>query len=214
MPCTLKSLPLYSPLPGIASYQRGVVGTATDELLSLQEAADRLGVSVYTVRRWIKDGKLRAFKPGKEYRVREPDFEEFLRTREVRPKAPRRSPSEPSFNDVLDQQRRSEQLKHLRAWRAFVWKLEHRWKEEPPQTSREIAVVVDTMQALIDEGAFEQPQDQITASDWRTASEGIEQQALFLGLQRLNEIADDAEQDETAQQRRELLKALPGELSA
>jgi excisionase family DNA binding protein len=191
-----------------------VVGTATDELLSLQEAADRLGVSVYTVRRWIKDGKLRAFKPGKEYRVREPDFEEFLRTREVRPKAPRRSPSEPSFNDVLDQQRRSEQLKHLRAWRAFVWKLEHRWKEEPPQTSREIAVVVDTMQALIDEGAFEQPQDQITASDWRTASEGIEQQALFLGLQRLNEIADDAEQDETAQQRRELLKALPGELSA
>jgi excisionase family DNA binding protein len=191
-----------------------VVGTAADELLSLQEAADRLGVSVYTVRRWIKDGKLRAFKPGKEYRVREPDFEEFLRTREVRPKAPRRSPSEPSFNDVLEQQRRSEQLKHLRAMRAFVWKLEHRWEEEPPQTSREIAVVLDTMQALIDEGAFEQPQDQITASDWRTASEGIELQALFLGLQRLNEIADDVEQDETAQQRRELFEALPGELSA
>jgi excisionase family DNA binding protein len=83
-----------------------VVGTATEELLSLQEAADRLGVSVYTVRRWIKDGKLRAFKPGKEYRVREPDFEEFLRTREVRPKAPRRSPSEPSFNDVLEEERR------------------------------------------------------------------------------------------------------------
>jgi excisionase family DNA binding protein len=191
-----------------------VVGTATDELLSLQEAADRLGVSVYTVRRWIKDGKLRAFKPGKEYRVREPDFEEFLRTREVRPKAPRRSPSEPSFNDVLDQQRRSEQLKHLRAWRAFVWKLEHRWKEEPPQTSREIAVVVDTMQALIDEGAFEQPQDQITASDWRAASEGIELQALFLGLQRLNAIADTVKGDETAQRRRELLQALPGGLSA
>jgi excisionase family DNA binding protein len=176
--------------------------------------ADELGVDVQTVRRWIQSGKLKAFKPGKEYRVREADLEEFLAAREVRPKAPRRSPSEPSFNDLLEQQRHSEQLKHLRAWRAFVWKLKRRWEEEPPQTSREIAVVLDTMQALIDEGAFEQPQDQITASDWRTASEGIELQGLFLGLQRLNEIADQVEQDATAQQRRELLEALPGGLSA
>ena len=78
-----------------------MVGTATEELLLLQEAADRLGVSVYTVRRWIKEGKLRAFKPGKEYRIREADLEEFLRAREVRPKAPRRSPYEPTLNDAL-----------------------------------------------------------------------------------------------------------------
>jgi hypothetical protein len=75
-------------------------------------------------------------------------------------------------------------------------------------------VVLDTMQVLIDEGAFEQPQDQITASDWRAASEGIELQALFLGLQRLNAIADTVKGDETAQRRRELLQALPGGLSA
>jgi hypothetical protein len=40
---------------------------------------------------------------------------------------------------------------------------------------------------------------------------------LFRGIQRLNEIADTVEVDRTAQQRRELLKALPtppGELSA
>jgi excisionase family DNA binding protein len=87
-PCTLKCSTLYSPLHATASYQKGVVGTATstEELLSPQEAADRLGVSVYTVRRWIKDGKLRAFRPGKEYRLREHDLEEFLRVREVRPK--------------------------------------------------------------------------------------------------------------------------------
>ena len=127
------------------------------------------------------------------------------------PKARRRSSPEPTLLNGLEEERRS---RYLNAWRAFVWKLEHRWKAEPPQTSQEIAVVLDTMQALIDEGAFEQPQDQITASDWRTASEGIELQALFLGLKRLNEIADDVEQDETAQQRRELLEALPGGLSA
>jgi excisionase family DNA binding protein len=187
-----------------ASYKKGVVDTATEELLSPQEAADRLGVSVYTVRRWIKEGKLRAFKPGKEYRVREADLEAFLAAREVRPKVLRRSPSEPSFNDVLEDERRSEQLKHLRVVRALVWKLEQRWEEEPPQTSREIAVVLDTMQALVDEGAFDQ----------RTASEGVELKALFSGLQRLNEIADKVEQDETAQQRRELLEAIPGGLSA
>lgn len=85
-PCAPKCSTLYSPLEPTAIYQKGVVGTSTEELLSPQEAADRLGVSVYTVRRWIKDGKLRAFRPGKEYRLREPDLEEFLRAREVRPK--------------------------------------------------------------------------------------------------------------------------------
>lgn len=48
--------------------------------------AEELGVDVQTVRRWIQSGSLRAFKPGKEYRVRESDLEEFLAAREVRPK--------------------------------------------------------------------------------------------------------------------------------
>ena len=63
-------------------------------------------MDVQTVRRWIQSGKLRAFKPGKEYRVREADLEEFLAAREVRPKAPGRSPFEPTFNDVLEDERR------------------------------------------------------------------------------------------------------------
>jgi transcriptional regulator with XRE-family HTH domain len=127
------------------------------------------------------------------------------------PKAQRRSSLEPSLLNGLGEERRP---RYLNAWRAFVWKLVQRWEEEPPQTGREIAVVLDTMQVLVDEGAFEQPKDQITTSDWRTASEGIDLQALFFGLQRLNEIADDVEQDDTAQHRRELLEALPGGLSA
>jgi excisionase family DNA binding protein len=84
-----------------------VVTTTSEEFLSPEEVGERLGVSVYTVRRWIKTGQLRAFRPGKEYRIQESDLEEFLRAREVRPKAPRRSPSEPSFNDVLAEERRS-----------------------------------------------------------------------------------------------------------
>jgi excisionase family DNA binding protein len=44
------------------------------EWLSLSEAAERLGVSVHTMRRWARDGKLRAEQHkgahGTEYRVR------------------------------------------------------------------------------------------------------------------------------------------------
>ena len=116
-----------------------------------------------------------------------------------------------SFNELLAEERHA---RYLRSWRAFIWKLVQRWEADPPKTSREIVVVLDTMQALIDEGAFEHPPEQITTSDASAASEGIELKALFLGLQRLNKIADTVKGDETAQQRRELLKALPGGLSA
>ena len=83
-----------------------MVRTATDNLLSPQEVGDRFGVSVYTVRRWIQEGRIPAYKPGKEYRIRETDMEEFLRTREVRPKTPRRSPFEPSLLNGLEDERR------------------------------------------------------------------------------------------------------------
>jgi transcriptional regulator with XRE-family HTH domain len=116
-----------------------------------------------------------------------------------------------TLNGELEEERRSG---YLRAWRAFVWKLVHRWEEELPKTSGEISVVLDTMQVLVDEGAFGAAPEHVTASNWRDASEGIELQALFLGLKRLNAIADTVKDDETAQRRRELLEALPGGLSA
>jgi excisionase family DNA binding protein len=187
-----------------------VVGTATEELLSLHEAAERLGVSVYTVRRWIKDGKLRAFKPGKEYRVREPDFEEFLRAREVRPKAPSRSPFEPTFNDALSEERR---LGYLRAWRAFVTKLVRRWEQNPPKSSQEIAVVLDTMQALLEEGAFERPPEQITTSDRREVSEWLALSYLFRGIDRLNQMADAVQADAEAERRRAAFREIKGQMA-
>jgi excisionase family DNA binding protein len=186
------------------------MAASEEQLLSLEDVASRLQVSDQTVRRWIKSGKLAAYKPGLEWRIKPSDLEEFLQARSS-PKGVRRSSLEPSFNDALADERRSG---YLRAWRAFVWKLVHRWEQEPPETSREIAVVLDTMQALVDEGAFGPAPEQITTSDLREASEGVDLQALFMGLRRLNAIADSVKGDETAQQRRELLQALPGGLSA
>jgi excisionase family DNA binding protein len=62
------------------------VRATAERYLSLQEVGDELGVSDQTVRRWVKAGELAAYKPGKEYRIKGSDLEEFLKTREVSPK--------------------------------------------------------------------------------------------------------------------------------
>jgi excisionase family DNA binding protein len=99
----------------------------------VQGIADELGVDVQTVRRWIQSGKLKAFKPGKEYRVREADLEEFLAAREVRPKTPLRSASEPSFNDVLEAEWRAQ---HLGVWKTYLSRRVE-WCEGVLEKSRE-----------------------------------------------------------------------------
>jgi excisionase family DNA binding protein len=100
------------------------VTAAEERFLSLEDVAARLQVSDQTVRRWIKSGKLTAYKPGLEYRIREADLQEFLRAREVRPKAPRRSPFEPSFDD-LPQAERS--LRYLRVLDLFAASMDRLW---------------------------------------------------------------------------------------
>jgi excisionase family DNA binding protein len=55
-------------------------------MLSRQEVAERLHVSDQTVRRWIKSGKLAAYKPGLEWRIHPSDLEAFLEERSF-PKA-------------------------------------------------------------------------------------------------------------------------------
>jgi excisionase family DNA binding protein len=53
----------------------------------VEEVAERLLVDPQTVRRWIKSGKLRAYKPGREYRILSHDLDAFLESRSS-PKAP------------------------------------------------------------------------------------------------------------------------------
>jgi excisionase family DNA binding protein len=70
--------------------------------LSLSEAAGRLDISERTARRWIRSGKLRAYKPGRDYWIPESAIREVIEQSEVRPKVPSRSQLEPSlFNDGL-----------------------------------------------------------------------------------------------------------------
>ena len=77
------------------------------EYLKLAEVARRLDISEKTARRMVKAGKLPAVFIGNAYRVTEEDIAAYLRSARVEPgKALRRSPSEPSFNDMLAEERR------------------------------------------------------------------------------------------------------------
>ena len=51
---------------------------AAERFLSTEEVAERLQVDEQTVRRWIKSGKLEAFKPGREWRIAPAAFEALL----------------------------------------------------------------------------------------------------------------------------------------
>ncbi len=65
------------------------------DYLSVQEVADRLGVSVFTIRRYIRAGKLRAVKLDGVYRLSREDLAEFLKSREIAREPGLPAPAEP-----------------------------------------------------------------------------------------------------------------------
>ena len=51
----------------------------TEDRLSLRGAADALGISEVTARRWVKSGKLKAQQPGRKYLIPASAVEELLK---------------------------------------------------------------------------------------------------------------------------------------
>jgi excisionase family DNA binding protein len=49
-----------------------------ERLFSVEEVADRLGMSRYTISDWIKAGRLKGVKIGKYWRVKASDLEAFI----------------------------------------------------------------------------------------------------------------------------------------
>ncbi len=50
-------------------------------LLTVKEVAEALRVTPHTVRQWCRQGKIRAFKLGKEYKIIRSDLEALIRER-------------------------------------------------------------------------------------------------------------------------------------
>src|SRR5215211_1081324 len=174
--------------------------------LSLREAASLTGVAKETISD-IERGLRHPHDPtvakiAKGYGV---PVEELLGEPVPLGEAPREAgPPEKS-----EEERRSG---YLRSWRAFVYKLVHRWEQDPPESSREIAVVLDAMQALLDEGAFKRPPEQITTSDEREVSEWLDLSFVFRGIDRLNQIADTVQADAEAERRRAAFREIKGQM--
>jgi excisionase family DNA binding protein len=103
-----------------------------DRHLSLATVAGRLGVSERTVRRWIKAGKLKAYRPGRDYRIPESAFRAFVEESEFDPKA--EAPPEPTLLNGLEDERRTASL---RSWIDFVGRLANRWEKEITERENE-----------------------------------------------------------------------------
>lgn len=52
-------------------------------MITVKEVAERLNVTGKTVTRWIEEGKLPAYRFGKDYRIRKEDFEDFIEKAKV-----------------------------------------------------------------------------------------------------------------------------------
>ena len=113
------------------------------------------------------------------------------------------SPDQPSFNGLLEEERR---LRYLRGWRAFVHRLAGRWEKEPPNTSAEISPLFDAMTALVEQKVFE-PSD-------ASVPEARELTLLMFGFQRLNELADKVDEKEAAERRRSTFRVIQENVSA
>jgi excisionase family DNA binding protein len=58
-----------------------------DDILTLEQAANRAQVAVKTMREWLRTGKLKGIKAGRLWRVRANDLEHFFEASVKRPVA-------------------------------------------------------------------------------------------------------------------------------
>ena len=57
---------------------------SVSEFYTAQEIADKLKVNIMTIYRYIKSGRLKAFKFGKEFRIEIGEFKNFLNKHKTR----------------------------------------------------------------------------------------------------------------------------------
>lgn len=53
--------------------------TKKGQYYTIEEVAKMLKVAYLTVYRWIQNGKLIAYKAGKQYRIKKEDLDEFMK---------------------------------------------------------------------------------------------------------------------------------------
>src|SRR5215212_4143788 len=164
-----------------------------DRHLSLSEVAGLMGVSERTVRRWIHSGKLKAYKPGRDYRIPEGAVRELVEESEVYPKEARRWSLEPSFNDALGDQRREDVYG---PWLEFVNRYADRWEQRIEAGDLDLGSVNEFVRVLEELGpvlqelnARELREFPVSVSDTFGGHEAITGQAIWRLSDLLNPMA-------------------------
>jgi excisionase family DNA binding protein len=117
-----------------------------EERLSLRDAADELGISEVTARRWIKTGKLKAYKPGLKYLIPAGAVEELLKNTDASKKerASLRATSREIYATWSEERRK-------RFWYAEQAKLQHYeslWREQAERPEDQDAYWCNTVQLI------------------------------------------------------------------
>jgi excisionase family DNA binding protein len=116
-----------------------------EERLSLRGAADALGISEVTARRWVKTGKLKAYKPGLKYLIPASAIEELLEDVESKKApAPLRATSREVYASWSEERRKS-------FWHREQRKLERydrRWREQAENPEAQEQDWCDTVQLI------------------------------------------------------------------
>jgi excisionase family DNA binding protein len=100
-----------------------------ERYLSLSEATDALDISERTAYRWIKSGKLRAYKPGRDYRIPESAIRDVVRESEVHPKGESRSSLEPSLFNGPEDERRMPEAEVIADYERFTREYRISWRD-------------------------------------------------------------------------------------
>jgi|SRR5215212_2455515 len=163
-----------------------------------------MGVSERTVRRWIKSGRLKAYKPGRDYRIPETGLRAFIEESEISPKAPAPPSLEPSFNDVLEEERRA--YGFADAIKAAAAK----WAEEVSTPGMNDQKRFGILDAALDLAGF--VEEGVEAEAWDDIP-NEERKVIIDVLEGLNEVAirgvqhmQDERLEEEAEQRREQIR--------
>jgi excisionase family DNA binding protein len=178
----------------------------TEERLSLRDAADQLGVSEVTARRWIKTGKLQAYKPGLKYLIPTSAVEGLLKSTDASKKeASLRATSREIYATWPEERRK-------KFWYAEQTKLQHYeslWCEQAERPEDQDAYWCTTVQLialgwnklLSDFGRLEK--EECTFWEWYAF------QCFLIGWRDMNDAADLVEQvaKEQSQQDEETARA-------
>ncbi len=114
----------------------------------LSTVAGRLGVSERTVRRWIQSGKLKATRPGRDYRISESAVKALIEEGEVSPKVESSSP-EPSLFNGIDDERREDVYT---PWLEFANRYADRWEQRIAEGAFDVGAVYEFIGTLEDLG--------------------------------------------------------------